>query len=85
VTFHLVAEPAGTFACGVSRQPGDNATEAHAGAHWINRAERAGQASGDGWAGSGSPPGSAVSTELLRLATGRRQYAHTPSHAPPTG
>lgn len=39
VTFHLVAEPAGTFAlCIYLVNATTNATEAHAGAHWTNGA-----------------------------------------------
>lgn len=37
VVFHLVAEPAGTFAlCLYLLNPATHATEAHAGAHWTN-------------------------------------------------
>jgi hypothetical protein len=37
VTFHLVAEPAGTFAlCLYLLNPSTHATEAHAGGHWTN-------------------------------------------------
>ncbi len=37
VTFHLTAEPAGTFAlCVYLLNPATHATEAHAGAHWTN-------------------------------------------------
>lgn len=39
VTFHLVAEPAGTYAlCLYLVDPTTSATEAHAGAHWTNAA-----------------------------------------------
>jgi hypothetical protein len=39
VTFHLVAEPSGTFAlCIYLVSPTTNATEVHAGAHWTNGA-----------------------------------------------